>query len=393
MKNINKILAVLALAAGFAAVSCEDEPDRYRIAEGIPEVHYIRPVNVEAADSLLTGAYMDNMICMVGENFAVSIIVDKQYKFSYTVNEKLPRAEFHEIVEKLKGVLCISLGGWLITGADNIILSSFLGAVQVTYYSNYSLIINMLNAVCSNFSAHVSATLGNIIYTDRDKFVTVMNKILLVQHFLFSISTAGFLALASDFVGGYFGKDFILDNSIVACMGIVYYINGFSNSLESVRRAFGLLEQDRIFNLVTPVLNIIISVYAVLQWGMIGILIGTIICRIINKVVVLTWILNKYIEEFSWKKYLLQLIGSGGITCILIYIGKAICNRVNIEYWLMRVIVGAFIVGGIGFTINVFVLGWTNEFKELTISILRRIRLKKGELSQNRQSDTKNRLI
>ncbi len=68
MKNINKILAVLALAAGFAAVSCEDEPDRYRIAEGIPEVHYIRPVNVEAADSLLTGAYMDNMICMVGEN-------------------------------------------------------------------------------------------------------------------------------------------------------------------------------------------------------------------------------------------------------------------------------------------------------------------------------------
>ncbi len=59
MKNINKILAVLALAAGFAAVSCEDEPDRYRIAEGIPEVHYIRPVNVEAADSLLTGAYMD----------------------------------------------------------------------------------------------------------------------------------------------------------------------------------------------------------------------------------------------------------------------------------------------------------------------------------------------
>ena len=89
----------------------------------------------------------------------------------------------------------------------------------------------------------------------------------------------------------------------------------------------------------------------------------------------------------------MQLIGRGGITCILIYIGKAICNRVNIEYWLMRVIVGAFIVGGIGFTINVFVLGWTNEFKELTISILRRIRLKKGELSQNRQSDTKNRLI
>lgn len=38
------------------------------MTEGIPTVHYVRPVDVASADSLLTGAYMDNMICIVGEN-------------------------------------------------------------------------------------------------------------------------------------------------------------------------------------------------------------------------------------------------------------------------------------------------------------------------------------
>lgn len=314
-----------------------------------------------------------SLFCTVGENFIVSVVVDRRYHFSYAAKGKLPRAEFHEIIKKLKGGLCISLGSWMITGTDNIILSSCLGTEQVTYYSNYSLIINMLDAICSNFSSHASATMGNLIYTNRDRFTSVMNKILLMQHFLFSISTAGFIVVASDFVGGYFGSEFVLDISVVVCMGIVYYINGFSNGLGAVRVAFGLLEQDRFFNLATPFLNIIVSIYGALRWGIVGIIIGTIMCRIINKVIILMWILNKYIAEFSWKKYLLQLVGSGGVTCILTCIGLWICHSVNVENWLLRVMVETCIVGGIGIVINVFLLGWTKEFKELLLSFLRMI--------------------
>ena len=68
----NKIFKGLyiALAAcsmiGFTA--CEDEPDKYEISGGTPTIRYIRPVNVESADSILTGAHMDNNICIVGEN-------------------------------------------------------------------------------------------------------------------------------------------------------------------------------------------------------------------------------------------------------------------------------------------------------------------------------------
>ncbi len=49
------------------AVSCVDEPYKYKIASGVPEVYYVRPAGA-AADTLLTGAYMGNSLCIVGSN-------------------------------------------------------------------------------------------------------------------------------------------------------------------------------------------------------------------------------------------------------------------------------------------------------------------------------------
>jgi hypothetical protein len=69
MKRIfNSLLLLSAIAASLAFTACEDEPDKYEISEGTPTIRYIRPVNIESADSILTGAYMDNSICIVGEN-------------------------------------------------------------------------------------------------------------------------------------------------------------------------------------------------------------------------------------------------------------------------------------------------------------------------------------
>jgi hypothetical protein len=71
MKNIITKLSIYAVAAFAAAccfTACEDEPDRFQLAEGKPTVYYVRPVKAAAADSLLTSAYMGNSICLVGEN-------------------------------------------------------------------------------------------------------------------------------------------------------------------------------------------------------------------------------------------------------------------------------------------------------------------------------------
>ena len=64
-----KGLALLAtFFTGVAMTSCEDEPDKYEIAEGLPTVHYVRLPDPAVADSLITGASLSNTVCIVGDN-------------------------------------------------------------------------------------------------------------------------------------------------------------------------------------------------------------------------------------------------------------------------------------------------------------------------------------
>lgn len=69
IKELGYTLLLMALVtAGTVFQSCEDEPDKFEIAGGKPEVLYVRLPDIEKADSLLIGAYMDNAICLVGNN-------------------------------------------------------------------------------------------------------------------------------------------------------------------------------------------------------------------------------------------------------------------------------------------------------------------------------------
>ena len=67
-RYIHWFYATIIAVAGFSMTACEDEPDKYEVAGGIPTVKYVRLPVPAAADSLLTGAYMDNTICLVGDN-------------------------------------------------------------------------------------------------------------------------------------------------------------------------------------------------------------------------------------------------------------------------------------------------------------------------------------
>lgn len=71
MKNILKNKWVLGLGAvvlGLTVASCEDEPDKFEATGGVPVIKYIRPATAAAADSLIDAAYLDNLICIVGNN-------------------------------------------------------------------------------------------------------------------------------------------------------------------------------------------------------------------------------------------------------------------------------------------------------------------------------------
>ncbi len=77
MKFLIKYLTLLfipALMMGVILSSCEKDGDTDANADiGNPKVHYVRTTNPESADSLLVGAFMGNLIAIVGEDLGHTV--------------------------------------------------------------------------------------------------------------------------------------------------------------------------------------------------------------------------------------------------------------------------------------------------------------------------------
>lgn len=74
MKRYNKnylsrLLFILAVALlGYTFHACEEYPDAYESTGGVPEVIFVRLPSAAAADSLITAAFMENTVVLVGKN-------------------------------------------------------------------------------------------------------------------------------------------------------------------------------------------------------------------------------------------------------------------------------------------------------------------------------------
>lgn len=62
------LLVALVSSTGFVFQSCDDNPDEYHSTGGVPKVYYVRVTDPAKADSLIDAAYMENVICLVGDN-------------------------------------------------------------------------------------------------------------------------------------------------------------------------------------------------------------------------------------------------------------------------------------------------------------------------------------
>lgn len=67
-RYINWFFVAALAVMGCLMTACEDQPDKYEIADGVPALKYVRSPLPEEADSLLVGAYLGNTVCLVGDN-------------------------------------------------------------------------------------------------------------------------------------------------------------------------------------------------------------------------------------------------------------------------------------------------------------------------------------
>jgi len=169
----------------------------------------------------------------------------------------------------------------VLSGTDNLFISSFIGISYVGILSNYSLILTTINGVMNKVFSSLTSIVGNLaVKEDSSQTETVLRRMFFLNTSMYCFICTGMILLIKEFVTSiwlnteYFLSDFVI---VVAILELLF--RSLHYPLHTVQMALGLFSQYRIMYLVAAVLNIILDFILVKPLGIAGLIIATIFCR------------------------------------------------------------------------------------------------------------------
>ena len=112
------------------------------------------------------------VIFRILENLIITIYTNKKYPYILEKNiEKLDNDIFKDIMKKVKALLYHKVGGYLIDGTDNVIISMFLGISSVGIITNYKVILNAMSSLISQIFNAITASVGNLLVSESKEKV------------------------------------------------------------------------------------------------------------------------------------------------------------------------------------------------------------------------------
>ncbi len=314
------------------------------------------------------------VVCSLLENYIMACLCDHWYPYITKPAKPLDTEEKRNIKIKVMGMLCHKIANYLIQGTDNVIISTFQGAIAVTYYNNYNLISVYIYAVFANFAVTAVAGLGRLLYTEQSRLEFVFSKMLIVQQYLFSFSASAFFILAPFFVNTLFPSTGAFQLSSIILMTLIIYLRGYSEAVESMRNCIGDYS-DKLYDLLVALLNVVISVILVQKLGISGVLIGTLICYLIKELILTPYVVFRKVFPGGIKKYLYKTMINAGLFMLISAILYIATKFYSINTWWKWLIYGMMTLL-VSVFVNTIIYRKTREFREIKEYIINQINIK-----------------
>ena len=286
-------------------------------------------------------------------NFFASKIADKNYPYLRQMEvSELTTYEKKNIIEDVKSMFIYKSGSVIMNYTDNILISIFVGTIFVGYYSNYLLIITMINTFISIIIRGITGSIGNLI-AEEDKARTKDVFYIFTYFFQFIgiICTSCLLFLFNDFINIWIGSEYLLDNATVIITIVSFYITCINNQNWIFREAGGLYKNVRLVMIIAAIINLILSIIFGYLYGLSGVLVSTLIARLLT----LCWydplVLSKNLFVEKFKYYLLKqfkyffillivifmdwLIPYNNVTTFVDFIIKGFFIFINSTFWFL----------------------------------------------------------
>ncbi len=287
-------------------------------------------VAVQVAILFATQNYIAYMIVgivfVLAQNISISTIADRRYPYlkargeakdgevvqsaetAATTNSKpgkIPKEIFDQIKKNTAAMVFHKIGYIIVFATDNLILSKFVGLVSVGIYANYCTLTNAVTLFISKFFNAISASIGNLAATETvEKQEETLFKVFFINFWLYTFCCCCLFNLMNPFIADiWIGDEFLFGEAIVLLIVIKIYFSGMRGAAQTFKNAKGLYWQNRYMPIYESLINLAASLVLVYNFGVAGVLLGTIISSVLTCVWIEPHVLYKYGFEKSATKF------------------------------------------------------------------------------------------
>lgn len=236
-----------------------------------------------------------SIVFVIIQNLWYSYKANKMYPYiKEKSNETISKEDKKEISTNVSALLIYKIGNVITLGTDNIVISKFIGLVAVGIYSNYLLIVNSLNNVLLQLFNAITASVGNLVVTNNERSKVIYEKLNFFNFYIYSLCSICLFILINPFMYIWLNNDYVLSTSVALLLALNFYIAGMQSVTNSFRTAYGLFYKARFRPIVMVVINIVVSVILAKPLGIAGVLIGTIVSRLLTVAWIDPYVVYKY---------------------------------------------------------------------------------------------------
>lgn len=285
--------------------------------------------------------YSCAIIFSVLANLAVAAKANQMFPYlKKPVKGHLEPSERKQIIKDISAMFSHNIGTFVVYSTDNLIISKFIGIIEVGLYSNYTIILTAVSTFLNLIFDSLTASIGNLMHSEsKEKSYDIFRNVFFATCWLVGFCAVCLYVLYNPFITLWIGEKYIFHEYVVFFIVLNFYLGLIRRPVNSFKHTVGLFWNDRYKPLFEAGVNLITSLILVKYFGICGVFMGTTISTLTVCIWLEPYILyNNFYKNNVWEYFsLLFKYMAVPVVSILIIQGiSSLFQEITIESFLVQ---------------------------------------------------------
>lgn len=289
------------------------------------------------------GYLLINLVCTFASNVVISVVCDRKHSFVNKHKDAKMTSEDKSLLKtSVVSLLYQKVGGNLVTGTDNLMIS-WVNIALMGIYSNYSMVIGIIDRVITNVMRSLMGSVGNLmVQDDEQRKYKVYEEFAFAAFCIFFFISSVLAGCLEKFICLWAGSDWVLEPTVTFVIVMNFFLQGTRHPNIAVIDTAGIFNKIRPKAVAEVIVNLAVSFLflVVFDMGIYGVLFGTTVSKIGVCIWWEAWAVHKYSFKMSLKRYAFKYLKNAAVAAAGCFGAYFVSNALPISGFLGLVVSG-----------------------------------------------------